>query len=53
MSNYEKKEINGKTLWLLTDQEPQPVPPNRKPVKKSEYKPKRIGKKYGERKRWW
>ncbi|UHS56018.1 hypothetical protein [Agrobacterium vaccinii] len=51
MSNFEKIEINGKTVWLPKQQEPQPLP--RQAVKPKGCQPKRVGKQYGERKNWW
>lgn len=53
MTAYQKLEINGKTLFIPIEQEPQPVVPNKPLVKKQPYAPKRTGKQYGERKTWW
>ncbi|SCX35997.1 hypothetical protein [Agrobacterium rosae] len=52
MSNFEKVEINGKTVWLPKQQEPHPLP-QQAAVKPKGYQSKRVGKQYGERKNWW
>lgn len=52
MSEFEKVEINGKTVWLPKQQEPQPLP-RQAVVKPKGCQPKRVGKQYGERKNWW
>ncbi|WP_421423466.1 hypothetical protein [Agrobacterium rosae] len=53
MSNFEKVEINGKTVWLPKQQEPQPLPLKAPVRPKPQYSPKRVGRQYGERKNWW
>lgn len=53
MTVYEKHQIDGKTVFVPKDQEAQPVVPNRPPVKKPPHAPKRVGKRFGERKSWY
>jgi hypothetical protein len=52
MSAYEPIIINGKTVFVPVQQQPQPVPPQAAQRVKAPHA-KRIGKKYCERKNWW
>ncbi len=52
MSNFEKAEINGKTVWLPVQQEAMPLPPKATPKPKAPYA-KHVGRRLGERKRWY
>lgn len=51
MSDYEKKIVDGKVIWVPKTQEAIAVPQN-KPKPKVDL-PKRTGRQYGERKNWW
>lgn len=52
MTAYEAITIDGKTVFVPVAQQAQPLPQKALPKPKAPY-PKRIGKKYGERKTWW
>jgi len=51
MSAYEPIIINGKTVFVPVEQQPQPVTRLAAPKPKAPYV-KRIGKKYCERRNW-
>lgn len=52
MSAYEPIIINGKTVFVPVEQQPQPVPVQAAPKPKAPYA-KHVGRKYCERKNWW
>ncbi len=52
MSVYEPIIINGKTVFVPVQQQPQPVALQAAPKPKAPYA-KHVGKKYCERKNWW
>jgi len=52
MSDYTKAVIDGKTVWLPAQQEAVALP--EQPVQKPKlHEPKRVGKRYLERTKWY
>lgn len=52
MSTYEAIIINGKTVFVPVEQQPQPVSVQAATKPNAPYV-KHVGKKYCERKNWW